>query len=194
MKSDLEIWLQFISNIFKYLTWPILILVITLIFKNSIKNLLKKLSKFSGKGLEFEFKSDLNTVTTELFDNESKNYTFHSKELEDMSKMTLDYPKASIIKAWSILEYRLMKDGERLHLQTGTAVPNINIYKLIGYYRDKKIYPESMINSINELRKLRNRAAHSHDSFMVTSEDAITYIKLVDYVIYTIDLNSDENS
>ncbi|MFD1032920.1 DUF4145 domain-containing protein [Metaplanococcus flavidus] len=126
-----------------------------------------------------DFTNKLEEIETTLEDTSlpESNTQMISQDKEIMTVAQIS-PAASITMSWSMVEKEIMNTINRSAISSdyppyNSSLKNIQLLKDIG-----KIDSDTL-NSLNELRILRNKAAHGHlSNENLTFQDAMTYYSL----------------
>ncbi|AON55453.1 hypothetical protein [Herbaspirillum seropedicae] len=187
-------WFEFIAALTASLAWPIVAIVALIVLRKHLVELLAKVTKLSLPGVEAEFRSGLeqvealtwSSVKSAAQENEGVRYSIGSPApvLERDPLALQANPTGVIMEAWKELEAAAR---DRL---TDAGVPFAAIaapgsMSIFGALWEKGFIAESDFNSIQELRKLRNVAAHE-SSRSLTPIDAERFRKIVEAIILRI--------
>lgn len=179
-------WKTFTVNIIDSLVWPIIILVIILIFCKPIRDLLKRIASLNYKNFSMGFSEGVK---------ELKEYTTR-KEIDETQKVITEAsipfsellqqsPRAAILIAWSTFENMLLDKAQVL------GITNINDGQTSGFLRvmhamrkhttlDRKAY---ML--YRKLHQLKSKIVFNNS--MVSSEEAADFIQSTEILISLID-------
>lgn len=170
-----------IVRIIEAIIWPITILILIWIFRNQLSKVLLKLSKLRIKDIELEFNKDLqeaehkakelNLVTLEEI-----------KEIPEPISLSTLYerifhiagisPRAAITEAWRTIELYTMQAAKAQGIEVSGAIAGA---KTISILIGKGKLEEEIIQIYENLRRMRNKAAHAYE-FDINSEEAIRYV------------------
>lgn len=167
--------LEFISSVISSLSWPLVLLTITILLRKVIENLLSNLNKVSYNNFEMEFARELEKMEISL---ESKvpsisdSQSLLDEKINTVAKIS---PIASITLAWLMVEQEITDTINRLAISPdyppyNSPLKNINLLKEVGLIdlETEKIF--------GELREMRNKAVHGQISDkIITYFDAIKY-------------------
>lgn len=184
-------FMTFLSEVIKSLAWPVTVLLILHLFRESLSKLLLGLTKFRWKELEMEFKDKLNEAKAEAAElpvpqssTESQLQT-PAPTQEDIQLAEIA-PRAAIIEAW--LKVQSAASKAAAPFATGVASPPpFTRIGLILYQQG--IIDSKALNVFNKLRELRNRAAH-FEEFTITKEEALDYAKAAESLVQSISTKS----
>ena len=164
--------MNYIVEIVKALAWPIAAIWLGYVFRGEVRQLLARMSQFKYRDFEAKFDKDLARAEAEA----AKVPVSQKAELpgpdtlsklEQLHRIAEVSPRAAIMEAWVLLETEAKEAGFKEGLQQPT------IYYLAMYER----LPEVSWPLIQQLRQLRNKAAHLPD-FVLTQEEAERYLEL----------------
>lgn len=172
-------WLEFFSGSLDALAWPVVTLIIALNFKDKIGELLSNLKRFKHKDTEIEFQQRLEES---LKESSSSPEIQNSIQIADQSqldefnfirKLGEISPRSAVLEAWRKVEVAAVLAAVR----TGFSDSNRGAPGY-GWLRtfEKSLNVEER-RTLDNLRKLRNLAAHS-DDFMMQEISIDAYIDL----------------
>lgn len=169
------------ASIVDSLAWPALFGLVVFSFKDSIVQLLQRLSRFKYKNLEADFietLDDLPPIDETKKDAENLvpivDNTITLLELADIS------PRVAILEAWAQIESSTRRFLESVGIERRKYYAGLR--KLPHEYLQEI---EQIVQPYEELRMLRNKAAHSGD-FDLSPEVARRYIEKATWVEQTI--------
>ncbi len=172
-------WKQFIAQIVSSTAWPVLVIIILLIFKTELAKIAQRLAHLKYKDLELEFDKvkrqaeELHKdLPMELQAPKSPVFTSLEDQILDAVERA---PSAAILLAWSGLETAMASAVARLAISPESPSyrsPMLNIETLSKYAG----LPQSHSNLLQEMRILRNKVAHEKDAMLsITQEQALNY-------------------
>ncbi|KAA0956083.1 DUF4145 domain-containing protein [Planococcus sp. ANT_H30] len=168
--------LEFISSIINSIAWPIALIVVIHFLKKPLIKILSNLNRLTYNNLEMDFTNKLEEIETSLEDTQlpENNSQLNNKDKEIMTIAQIS-PAASITMSWSMVEKEIMNTIKRIAIS-----PDYPAYKSplknIQLLKDNGKIDLDTLNSLNELRDLRNKAAHGH-----LSNDSLTYLEAMKY-------------
>lgn len=182
-------WLTFITKLVDALAWPVVALVLGLVFRRKLLALIPTLRRLKAGPVEAEFElaakqalanaeevqtpSPAETPTRLAESGTSKNQLVIAKLREARGD-----PAGAILEGWAKVDGELF----RLGLQTGTVVdPLENTGKVYSAVISSGILPAQTASLVKELRDLRNQVAHV--KVAPTSEAAQDYLLAVDRAV-----------
>lgn len=182
-------WLTFFSKLVEALAWPIVALVLGLVFRRKLLELLPTLRKFKAGPLEAEFELDTKRALASAeaaqaqipaieqdarFDPDGPG----KREVIAKLREARGDPVGAILEGWAKLDGELF----RLGVQTGLAfAPVENTEKVYRAVIESDTLPSETKALVRELRLLRNKVAHSR--VVPTAEAAQDYLLAVDRAI-----------
>ena len=146
-------------------------IVIVLLFRKSLINLTKRISKIETSSGKIELYNEFVKINEELKDIELNDKSW----IKEMEKIAEINPRAAIIEAWTTIELSCIKKG----FTTGNVIQRFNPKELEDYLKN---IDESVSNKIKDLRNLRNKLVHEHQ-FDFDFINAKKYIELSDKII-----------
>lgn len=186
-------FLTFLATVIGSLAWPISLLIAVFLLRKPITELLPGLRRLKYKDLEVDFGKELEKIEAVLdtvqeptkpkgelpieVQREPLPKT-HSELLERLTELS---PNAAILESWRGVERTLdfyfgSRGIERPH--SGQAI--------LGYLDYDSNVPPQLVSAYQELRLLRNRAAH--DRVNLTAEDAREFSALADRLTLALSL------
>ncbi|MES1035710.1 hypothetical protein [Bacillus pumilus] len=188
-------WLEFFSKIIDSMVWPLVWVIVIIIFKEPLSGILNKvggLLSFKYKDIvQVEFKEDLinlEQVSKEIKisqNNEENLYNMNEHDTEaETDEHEIEYkiyedlakksPEQAAYSAWLELEKELRYALVRLNKETMDDIPQIVKYLLLNNY-----ISTPMANSILGSWHLRNDLVKNPDAVSLDSDDAIRYLSIV---------------
>jgi len=184
--------LQFV----RVLVWPVVVGLCVVLFKGKVRDLLDRLTSFAGAGFNAKFERDardaLATAQSALEQQEASSGseeatdTPQPAESKDEDESVVDTlrvvasrsPNAAVLGAWRLIE---LKMSEAAELVSEANPPRISLSpgQLVAALRNAGFAPLA-VESIDDLRRLRNDAAHaSKEVTAQTADDFVTSALLV---------------
>ena len=168
--------LEFFSSIIKSVAWPAVLLIIVVLLRKPIIKILSNLHKVTYNNLEMDFTNKLEEIEVTLEDKQlpEVNNQFNNTDSEIKTVAEIS-PAASITMSWSMVEKEIMSTVKRIAISPdyppyNSPLKNINLLKESG------TIDLDTLNSLNELRELRNKAVHGH-----MSVEKITYLEAIKF-------------
>jgi len=180
-------WLEFISNIFSSITWPLIILIIVIIFKRELGSVMKRVSNVKYKDLDIAFKNIKKQAQVILPNTQKRNHVDFvppqkNNVIDSLKDQVLNAaelsPLASILLAWSGLEVAIADAVARLAISPDSPSYRSTMHNIDMLSKYTDISPD-LISLINKLRKLRNEVAHANVDFsVIASAQVENYVKV----------------
>jgi hypothetical protein len=175
-------WKQFITQIVSSTAWPVLVIIIILIFKRELAKIVQRLAHLKYKDLELEF-DKVKQQAEELHKDEPKELLApKSPVLTSLEDQILDAveraPSAAILLAWSGLETAMASAVAGLAISPEppsyrSPIHNIEMLSKYGGL------PKSHANLLQDMRILRNKVAHEKDAILsITQDEAWNYVNV----------------
>jgi len=179
-------WLTFVSKLVESLAWPVVALVLGLVFRRKLVALIPTLRKLKAGPVEAEFELAAKQVLANAEEVQSQEpaevVTPVTGQVAGSDRQVIaKLREARSDPAGAILEGWAKVDGElfRLGLQMGTVVdPLENTGKVYNAVMASGILPAQTTSLVRELRELRNKVAHV--KVHPTPEAAQDYLLAVD--------------
>ena len=175
---------SFLESITASMAWPVVVLVIAVLFRKSIPAALGSLKSLKVAGAEVTFGNEIRaaTETATALEPAPENIADRNNSrvvaLIDMAAVS---PSGAIIEAWKEVEHaaKNLAESSGLMLQNNSSRPYFNIQRALE--KDEQL-PKAEIQTYRELRLIRNRAAHLRED-QVTVEQARQYVRLADRLV-----------
>ncbi|MFL5613759.1 MAG: hypothetical protein ACJ796_08870 [Gemmatimonadaceae bacterium] len=168
-------WLTFIATIAGHVAWPIATLCIVWIFRKPILLLLQHITKLKWKELEVSFEAQVAEAKSEAAEvlPPAKPQIALPAPVQALLAAS---PQMAIVQAWTEVE-----DAARVavakHDPMQPVQPYVSAQKIRRALEDANVLTPSELGLFQELRALRNQAAHTPD-FVITEEAARDYVQL----------------
>ncbi|MBU6956914.1 hypothetical protein KRR23_04040 [Pseudomonas sp. CVAP len=176
-------WLTFTTKIAEALAWPIASIAILVLLRTQIAGLLPLLKRVKAGPLEAEFERELKVLrdSTEQQLNPVKGSdTLYPME-EKLYRLAEVNPRSAILEGWQHVEVtarkRVLELG--LHEAGPERRPILDAYRSLA---QAQVLNAEGLALFNELRSLRNQAAHM-DDFNPSKSAALNYIGLAKTLI-----------
>lgn len=162
------------------LAWPITTIVVALLFRHELRQLAGRVSQLKYKDVEATFEKQLVEVEAEA----ARIPSPPEPELlegptaaaaEGLRRIAEISPRAAVLEAWTMIETAAMQSG----LATGSAMPRVTARSIMTFLRESGRLSEESLQLIEDLRRLRNRAAHLPD-VAITVDEAERYLALAE--------------
>jgi hypothetical protein len=173
--------MQLLVQLVTGLAWPIVVVWVAYLFKHELTALIARISRFKYKDFEFEIglaKAE-EQVTIIQRTNQIPQLPDPAtlRTFEQLRRIAEVSPRAAVIEAWNMVEEAAGRSG----FVQGADRPRVNAPLFIDrLVRTGKLPPGSG-ELIQEMRNLRNRAAHGILALpedTLTKEDADRYLEL----------------
>jgi hypothetical protein len=164
-------WLTFIVELFKAAAWPIAAVVIALLFRAQLKALLSRLRKGKVGPAEFEFEESVKVLEDEAAQLPQPSSGMGTPSVQ----LVTSNPRAAILEAWLGVE----SAAQNLARARGYNSPSSsrNPLAAIRNLEKAKVLDSQQMGLFNELRSLRNQAAHDVD-FSPSADSVLSYAQL----------------
>ena len=171
-----------VARILEALVWPITVVIIIFLFRRQIADIILHLSKLRYKDFEAEFGRDLQDAESKAEelelpspqtlrqDTEPITLASSYDRLSNLSKLS---PRAAVTEAWLRVEDAVGQVARAIGFEPGTGRDQAVILELM---KTNKL-PGDTIYLYDDLRKLRNKAAHAIE-FEINAKDAARYVDL----------------
>lgn len=176
-------WLDFVSSVVASLAWPIAIVLIALILKKPIVNLLRTLRFLRYGDVEFEFDQELKKIEGKIEENQPLPpvQTIEESKAKDLfEELVAASPKAAVLATWQEVEYTMNELANQLNIDTKSWRSPVN---LVNVLKSNEQITSNAVELLLELRKLRNRLAHTGPSVEIAESEARRYREIANSVI-----------
>lgn len=185
--SDQSSVLDFIASLIDSLAWPVAVVVIAIVLRRPISGLIKAIRTLSFGDARAEFGEEMNSaeakaevLKTEAATSGEPIVPLDQQVLKsgDMSiatpfprfeKLAVAAPSAAILEIWSVIYRELNKAATAHGIKARNAKGVIDQLALRG------VLDSLVVSLLNDLRVMRNSAAHSAPDQPMTVADAIRY-------------------
>lgn len=161
--------LNFIAELVKGGAWPLVVLVIVLIFRGELRKLLSRVRKGKVGSAEFDFEKEMEALAET-----APSVPFAPPPPEKVER-AVENPRASILEAWVRLEKTARHLAFEHHLFEPGQGQNISL--IARSLAKSGLVTGEDLALFNELRNARNYAVHEL-SFSPSAESVLNYTKL----------------
>jgi len=183
-------WGSLFSSIIDSLAWPAAVVIGLAMLRKPIAQLLKDLRSLKYKDFQFDFGTRLEKVEADVASAPelalapvpqlAAGTEEHFREIAKLS------PLAAIVEAWIPVEkelFRLLEKTQLVAQSAPSAWTSQSPVALIKRLQQAEIIDLRTSTVINDLRRLRNAAAHGQGRETVTYDEAIRYKQMADNVV-----------
>lgn len=169
--------LTFIVELIKAIAWPVAAIVIALLFRDQIIALLKRLKKGKIGPAEFEFEEDVRALREEVMAGGSAP---HFLLRERSARRAASDPRSAILNAW----LDVVNEATIVAMKKGliSDAESQNPGSVVRAILRADILSRRYALLLNELRHLRNQAAHEWD-FNPAVDAILSYVELANDLI-----------
>lgn len=175
-------WLAFISNLIDSLAWPATIVFLALFFRSRLNDLFEKLNNVKFKDVEVSFDRRLDRAKESMAalpESQSQGELpaellpppLPKTEKELIARIADLSPSAAVMESWRLVEQAL----DFYCKQHGLKQPVSN-QTLMNFLKEDPYFSDGLLSAFQELRMLRNNAAHSKAS--ISKESALEFAEL----------------
>lgn len=184
-------WVTFTSNLIgQILSWPVAVIVVAVLFRKPIAERIKEVRRIKTKHFEADFGAQLEKASQTLnvleanLPREKKPVKAVQppppKSREELQKELIELmPNAAILESWRNVEWTLNHYFE----SRGIELPKSG-QTILGHLDYDPNFPPQLVSAYQELRLLRNRAAHAGEN--VTPAQAKEFEALADRLTYAL--------
>ena len=169
--------MELVVNLIVGIAWPVAVVWIAYVFKGELKSLLRRVSQLKYKDLEAQFGAGLALAESEVSSLQAAPPAAPRPELlsklESLRRISDVSPRAAILEAWVLVEDAAGRSG----FVQGASIPRINPHLYVEELVRLGKLPAGNDSLLDQMRKLRNQAAHMPD-FTVDQDEADRYLQL----------------
>ncbi|MBW3587898.1 MAG: hypothetical protein KY429_00570 [Actinobacteria bacterium] len=182
-------WLEFIASLVESLAWPIVVVLILILFRNPVTDLIPLVRRIKYKDLELEFERTLAEATQKAQREQlpitrpslAERYDENLTRLVWVAEVS---PRAAILEAWLEVEASAAEAAVRfgLRLEPRDRPSPLRLGSLLA---GAGVFSQGLLDVYNELRDLRNKAVHAVDislSPAVVRDYVSLALSLVEYL------------
>lgn len=161
-------WLTFIAELVKATAWPVIVLIVVLVFRGELSALFGRLRKGKIGGAEFEFED----AVAEL---RADSVSIPEVRAVDVAAVS-DNPRTAVLEAWLRVEdcARTLAGAQGI---SPSLVAAARAPVLIKAIVEKNLLSPEQVQLFHDLRRLRNQVASVRE-FSPSSESVVSYISL----------------
>ena len=183
-------WLTFVSKLIDSLAWPLVALILGLVFRKKLLELITTIKKLKAGPVEAEFEMETKqiraTATAALQQAEVVHETPESGSRPEEPRGEIfakllnarNDPTGQIIEGWSTVDGELFRLGKQLGFVVDPLESTTKVYQAV---MASDVLPHGTRRLVRELRDLRNKVAHG--KVQATTEAAQDYLVAVDRVV-----------
>lgn len=181
-------WLTFLAAAIKALAWPAVAVVGLFVLKRNIGDLLRslgnRLEKAKGAGFELTFGKAIDQVEESLSAGEVKEISGRTspQRIEAVSELAQLPPAYVVSQAWLKLEDAIRRAAIIPERPPGVRRAPYRVTDYIELARRQGLLQDDEVPGVQQLRELRNQAAHSQDPG-ITVTDALRYRDIAENLI-----------
>ncbi len=163
--------MEHLVNLIDAIAWPGAAVWLGYIFRAEIRKLLERVSGFKYRDFEAKFDRELAVVEEKakiaipestarsVLDEEPVYPAPYDLRYEQLLRISEESPRAALLEAWVEVESALNEAAERFKIKNTRGVPPQRV--VIGLIETGQ-YAKTVLPLFDDLRKLRNEAAHAH--------------------------------
>lgn len=180
-------WLTFVVTAIKALAWPAVVIVVAFVLKRNLGDLLRslgnRLEKAKGGGFELTFGKAIDQVEEALPGPEVKEVSaaISPRKIEAVLELSQLPPAYIISQAWLQLEQTIRATAD-MPTQHPAGRRSFAPMEYIQLAKRQGLLEDDEIPAIEQLRQLRNQAAHSVDPG-ISITDALRYYDIAEALI-----------
>lgn len=153
--------------------WPIAIVILALIFQDSIKDLLSRTSSINTFGASMNF-----GLIRQHQDEVSEEVTKEVETDQSLQYAIENYPRIAIMESWSHVESAARQELER----NGLLEPNMRPIQILRTLDRRGLLQGNLHNILGDLRTVRDAVVHENHA-SVDSEQAREYVALAEHAV-----------
>jgi hypothetical protein len=160
------------------IAWPVAVVWIAYMFKGELRSLLHRMSQLKYKDVEAKFEIGLAEAEAKVTAIEKSSPSALPRpeitsKLELLRRIADVSPRAAIMEAWVLVEDATGKSG----FVQGATIPRVSPYLFVEELVRLGKLPKGSDSLLDQMRKLRNQAAHLPD-FSLNQDEADRYLQL----------------
>jgi hypothetical protein len=174
-------WLTFSVEMTNALSWPLVTLIVLLLFKPQLLEMIALIRKVRYKDIEVEIAKreigEVRELSSAVQIDRDETYSF--RDLEYFKQLADISPRAAITEAWSRVESLVYKVAQLPGMESrpiGTPFSNILIL-----LRESGAIEPATLRLIEKLRAIRNKTVHMKTDGL-NSVDALDYVLSMQHV------------
>lgn len=170
--------MEYLARIIEALAWPLTVLLAIFLLRKPLTDLLPHFKRLKYKELELEFEQSLENLRKRSHESRQRHEIdapaedendFYLQEVKQLS------PRAAILESWIGLETSAVSTAQ--HFKIVQADKRLPFVKILQELLLSGVISEENVAIINELRALRNKAAHEI-SFPITEDEAAKFMSV----------------
>lgn len=170
--------MDLVVNLLIGIAWPAAIVWVAMLFRHDIRSLLKRISQLRYKDVEASFDEGLANAEAKAAVIQAPPIAIPRKpefinRLEQLRRIADVSPRASVLEAWVLVEEAAAKSG----FVQGASKARVNPYLFVEELVRLGKLPAGSTSLLEQLRRLRNQAAHLPD-FSLTQDEADRYLQI----------------
>ena len=170
--------MELIVNLLVGIAWPVAVVWIAYLFKGELRSLLHRMSQLKYKDVEAKFEIGLAEAEAKILSIEDAAPQLPQRpeitsKLESLRRIADVSPRAAIMEAWVLVEDAAGRSG----FVQGAAIPRVNPHLFVEELVRLGKLPKGSDSVLDQMRKLRNQAAHLPD-FSLNQDEADRYLQL----------------
>lgn len=170
--------MELIVTLLTGIAWPVAVIWISYLFKGEFRSLLHRMSQFKYKDVEATFEKGLVEAEAKISSIGPLSPSLPLRpevmsKLESLRRIADVSPRAAILEAWVLVEDAAGRSG----FIQGAAIPRVNPRLFVEELVRLEKLPKGSNSLLDQMRKLRNQAAHLPD-FSLNQDEADRYLQL----------------
>jgi hypothetical protein len=170
--------MQLLVTLIIGIAWPAAVIWIAYLFRSEFRSLLHRVSLLKYKDVEAKFETGLAEAEAKVIEIEKVSTPALpspeiSSKLELLRRIADTSPRAAIMEAWVLVEDAASKSG----FVQGATIPRVNPHLFVEELVNLGKLPKGSDSLLDQMRKLRNQAAHLSD-FSLNQDEADRYLQL----------------
>lgn len=170
--------MELLVNFLVGIAWPVAMVWIACLFKGELRSLLHRMSQLKYKDVEAKFEIGLAEAEAKVSSIEHAAPQLPRRpeitsKLESLRRIADVSPRAAIMEAWVLVEDAAGRSG----FIQGASIPRVKPYLFVEELVRLGKLPQGSDSVLDQMRKLRNQAAHLPD-FSLNQDEADRYLQL----------------
>jgi hypothetical protein len=194
-----EVFIEAIVNAIGHLAWPVVLLVMCLVFRKPLNTLLLSVSRLRYKEFEVFFREKVKQIAGEVSaelpagdqprlpaettDTQAPDVTKSVDITEQVDQIASVYPVGAVPVAWDAVEASLMATAQRVDLPSAQK-PSPSSIQVLTELQSRGFISNQQLIVFERMRNLRNQVTHELlPDYAIAEEDAREYGRLAQSVI-----------
>jgi hypothetical protein len=162
-------WKAFIASLTSSLAWPVVALIIIIVFQHQIRTLFARFKKVGAGGLQLELADQVDKARdqAEIVQSEQSASAISSAQLDPATiELARASPAMAVLQSFKEVEALLLA----IRSQLPDNKPHRNLNEVLGYLKGHGLISESVVSLFQRLRKATKSVAHAAQEGLTPGE------------------------